>query len=341
MSVVIPAFQPGVELRTVVEALLAAGMEEILVIDDGSGPDYAERFETLRHIPRVQVLRHAVNLGKGAAIKTGLNHVLCTRGKDAGIVTADADGQHHADDIVRIARALTETPQMLVLGARRFEGKVPLRSRFGNAVTRSLFRLLIGPAVTDTQTGLRGIPVALASHLLRMTSSGYEFELDMLIAARAMGLKVREEPIRTIYGPGNRSSHFNPLLDSMKIYFVLLRFAALSLSTAILDNVVFALLYHFGAQIAVAQLGARAASVCYNYPLVRSAVFTSTQKHRAAFPKYLLLVAFNAVLSYALIVFLQSYVSFGVMPAKLTAESILFIASFALQRDFVFKQGER
>ena len=80
-------------------------------------------------------------------------------------------------------------------------------------------------------------------HLLRLEANGYDFELDMLIAVRQQAIRIAEVPIRTIYEPGNRTSHFNPLLDSMKIYFVLLRFSSVSLMTAALDTLVFYLAY--------------------------------------------------------------------------------------------------
>src|SRR5437660_575900 len=75
-------------------------------------------------------------------------------------------------------------------------------------------------------------------------ASGYEFELEMLIAAKHLGLTVLEEPIRTIYEPGNPTSHFQPLRDSMRIYFVLLRFGFISMMTAGLDNLAFYLFFH-------------------------------------------------------------------------------------------------
>ncbi len=79
----------------------------------------------------------------------------------AGVVTADADGQHAPEDIERVADVLAAQPEALVLGARSFGDDVPLRSRFGNILTRGIMHALLGRKLTDTQTGLRGIPVAL------------------------------------------------------------------------------------------------------------------------------------------------------------------------------------
>ena len=137
--------------------------------------NFAATFAAAARFPNVQLLRHAVNLGKGAALKTAFNYVLCAMPDAAGVVTADADGQHAPEDIARVAEALAAQPDALVLGARAFGADVPLRSRFGNIVTRGIMHALLGRKLADTQTGLRGIPAAPAaadaahrSHRLRI-----------------------------------------------------------------------------------------------------------------------------------------------------------------------------
>src|ERR1017187_4074432 len=252
--VLIPAYKPPAGLVDLVRDLSGRGMASILLVDDGSGPEFRAIFEEAAQFPGVEVLRHAINLGKGAALKTGINHALCAFPGLIGIVTADADGQHHPDDIVRIAAGLDEHPLALVLGRRTFDAAVPLRSRFGNLLTRRLTATLIGARLQDTQPGRRAFPASLAARLLRIDSRGYEFELEMLIAARQSGVPLVEIPIRTIYLPGNQSSHFNPLTDSMKIYFVLLRFSSVSLMAALLDNLIFYLVWKRTGHILGAQV---------------------------------------------------------------------------------------
>ena len=172
--------------------------------------------------------------------------------------------------------------------------------------------------------------------MLKAPSSGYDFELDMLITAKHQGYQIRQVPIRTIYEEGNKSSHFNPVVDSMKIYFVLMRFSFLSLATAVLDNCVFVVTYQLTSAILTSQILARAAAVCFNYGLARRAVFLSDESHRTVFPKYLALVAVSGTLSYALIELLTATFGMRVFVAKLLAESIIFFVNFAIQRDFVF-----
>ncbi|MGD0772986.1 MAG: bifunctional glycosyltransferase family 2/GtrA family protein [Candidatus Solibacter sp.] len=338
--VLIPAYQPSAGLADLVRDLSGRGMPAILLVDDGSGPEFRGIFDRAGQFPGVRVLRHAVNLGKGAALKTGINHALCAFPGLTGIVTADADGQHHPEDIERVAASLREHPDALVLGSRTFDTAVPLRSRFGNILTRKLMQTLIGSKLQDTQTGLRGIPAALAARLLSVEARGYEFELEMLIAARQGGVAIVEVPIRTIYEPGNKSSHFNPLTDSMKIYFVLVRFSSVSLMTALLDNLIFYLVWKRTGHILGAQVLARLASVVFNYSMVRGRVFASREAHQVLLPKYLLLVATSGTASYLGIRYLTAHLGVTAMPAKLFVETLLFFVNFAVQRMFIFHGPE-
>jgi putative flippase GtrA/ubiquinone/menaquinone biosynthesis C-methylase UbiE len=336
IAVVIPAYEPTQALIELVDALSQMGFLRIVVVDDGSGPPYAGCFQSIAGHHGVVVLKHFLNLGKGAALKTGLNHVLCDLPGAAAVVTADADGQHHPDDIRRVAAAVAAQGQAVVLGARQFQGATPLRSRIGNAATRRLFGLVVGRHLTDTQTGLRGIPIGIVPDILRIEASGYEFELDVLLLCKHQRVPVSELSIRTIYSQGNASSHFNPLFDSMRIWFVLLRFSMLSLLTALIDNVVFVVAFRATNTIVVAQVIGRLVAVVVNYAGSRRAVFFSREAHRRVLPRYLLLVAASGIVSYALIRFLTESFAMSVVSAKLLAESTLFIANFTIQRDFVF-----
>lgn len=340
VAVLIPAYRPGEDLDNLVNRLAQSEVAAILVVDDGSGPLFTDRFRRLKAVPKVHLLRHAVNLGKGAALKTGINYFLCAFPHLAGVVTADADGQHAGEDVLRVGASLAANPDSMILGTRRFDAGVPLRSRVGNTATAALVRLLVGQRLSDTQTGLRGVPTSLLPHLLRIPASGYDFELEVLILAKHLSYPVREESIRTIYLEGNRSSHFNPVFDSMRIYFVLLRFSILSLLTALVDNVVFLAAFRVTDSIAQAQVCGRLVAVLLNYAAARKVVFLSRQRHEVVLPKYLLLVLASGLLSYSLIGLLRSVLAVDVVVAKLLAESLIFVANFAIQRDFVFTSRE-
>jgi glycosyltransferase involved in cell wall biosynthesis len=337
VAVLIPAYQPGQALLQLVRALSAQSFAAIVVVDDGSGPSYRALFDEAGAVRSVHVLRHDRNLGKGAALKTGIAFVRSAVPSVVGIVTADADGQHHPEDVEGLARALESHPNTLILGVRGFQGPIPLRSRVGNTLTRWVLHLVVGQNLSDTQTGLRGIPATLWPHLLQIESNGYEFEMEMLIAAQRLQIPVCEQTIRTIYEAGNPTSHFNPLVDSMKIYFVLLRFASVSVLTAVLDNVVFYIAYRRTGHILASQIAGRVFAVAFNYSMVRRSVFYSKDRHWAVLPQYLMLVLVSGAASYGGIRLLAG--RFGVYPvaAKLFVETLLFFGNFAVQRMIIFR----
>lgn len=334
--IVIPAYQPEKPLLTVVTALIDRGYF-CIVVDDGSSSTCGPIFAQLREKSQVKVLRHAVNLGKGQALKTAFNYYLNEFSQTGvGVVTADADGQHHVDDIIRVAHQLALAPNKLWLGVREFDGVVPLRSAFGNSLTRKVFQLFTGQKISDTQTGLRGIPNDLLKTMLKVSSNGYEFELEMLIKAGQSHISIAELPIKTIYENNNVSSHFNPILDSAKIYFVFLRFSALSITTAILDFTIFVLTHYLTSNILVSAVCSRGIGGLFQFSLGKIFVFHSKSNAAWEFGKYLLTVIALGFISYELIDGLVTYLGINVYLSKILVETGLFLVSFALQRTFVF-----
>ena len=248
--VLVPSYKPDQRLPDLVQRLVGSRRYGgVTVVDDGSGHDFASIFDQVRAMSGAEVLSHGVNLGKGAALKSGLDHILGCHGHDIGIVTLDGDGQHQVTDAIKVTDALTADPSKLVLGSRQFTGDVPWRSRFGNGVTRTLFRLFYGLDLQDTQTGLRGLPGRFAVEALTPRSNRYDYELEMLILTKRTGTVISEVSIETIYLDGNRTSHFNPLIDSLKIYFALMRYAVAGLAAAVIDNLLFIACFEFGLPI--------------------------------------------------------------------------------------------
>lgn len=335
--VLIPAYRPTRDLIDLASRLAASeAVAGLVIVNDGSPEECAEIFSAVAAIPGVTLLRHAVNLGKGAALKTGINHICSHRPKTEGIVTADADGQHLVEDIEAIARELAAQPDRLVLGVRRLEGSVPLRSRVGNTLTIAVFRLLVGVKIEDTQTGLRGIPTRFARNLLRLKTTGYEFELDMLLEARHQGVEIHQRPISTVYIDDNKASSFDPFWDSLKIYFVFFRFVLASLATTALALAVFFLVFLAGGGVIVSEASSRVASILLNFILVREVVFHSKRRVLPAFARYLVLVAILGIVTYALILGMVGTFGISVLTAKLASALILYLANFTIQRDFVF-----
>jgi glycosyltransferase involved in cell wall biosynthesis len=222
VAVLIPAYQPGASLVSLVAELSAEGGLAVLVVDDGSGPAWCPVFDAICVMPSVHILRHVTNLGKGSALKTGLRHIWATMPEVRWVVTADADGQHTVDDILHVAAAVRSS-EHFVLGSRGLDGKVPRCSRLGNTLTRCLFRFLSGHNLRDTQSGLRGFPREQIPELLSLSGEHYEYEINVLMHMCRIGAPPLEIPIRTVYLEGNRSSHFCPITDSLRVCSMLLK----------------------------------------------------------------------------------------------------------------------
>lgn len=276
-------------------------------------------------------------MGKGAALKTGINWILLQRKIATTIITADADGQHSSRDILKISALAKIHPESLIIGARSFDNQaVPLRSRFGNQLTRLILQLVSGISLADTQSGLRAFPIQFSAELLSLTANRYEFELDMLLRAHREKVSIVECPIETIYLNQNASSHFNPLIDSAKIYFTLLRFMIVAFLTGSVDLLLFYTGLHAGFSMLTSQIIARGGAMILNYLAVKTVVFHSKDKHNMAIPKYVFLVFFSGFVSFSLMNFLYYSWGISVLYAKVFAESILFLGNFLIQRDLIF-----
>lgn len=346
MIVLIPAYEPGSRLEPVVAGLFAADPDvEVVVVDDGSGPAYAPIFAVVA-AEGATVLHHDTNRGKAAALRTGFDHAMAAHPGD-DVVTADADGQHTVHDIRLVADGLREDAAggapTLILGCRAFTGRVPLRSRAGNAVARGVFRLAAGWTLSDTQTGLRGIPSELLAWVRDQPGERFAYEQNVLLRCRRDGVATREVPIETVYLDGNASSHFRPIVDSLRIMLPLLLFAGSSLLAFAVDTVMLLVLHALTGLLVPSIVAARGVSASVNFVINRRVVFragsTGALSERG---RMLRQAARYAVLAVALlasnIVWLDALTRFGVplVVAKVATEAVLFVTSYGVQRTFVF-----
>lgn len=338
VSILIPAYNPQASLVRIVHEL--AQRYRVTVVDDGSATACQPVFAALEALAGVSLIRHAVNRGKGQALKTGFNHVLTRYPGDVGVVTADADGQHLPNDIHRLAQVLLHDPNALQLGVRQFVGDIPFRSRFGNTLTRGVFRVFSGRSISDTQTGLRGIPSHMLPAFMGIKASRYDFELEMLLHACRDRARVVETPITTVYENGNATSHFNPIVDSLKIYYVFLRFSALSMTTALIDYVVFTIVWLSAGNLLASLACARLVAGTFNFTLARKVVFKSQNKLFRQAASYIFLVIALMAVSYGLVQSMTHFLHMNVYVSKLIAEGGLFLASFSLQNLLIFAKQE-
>lgn len=208
LAVIIPAYEAAATVAGVVAAARAAVPGAALyVVDDGSRDATASAAAAAG----ATVLGHARNRGKGAALATGFARALADHADV--LVTLDADGQHPASEIPRVAGPVAAGVADLVLGARARRGDMPWPRRLTNWLSAALASRIGGATVADAQTGFRAISRRLAE-AVRPSQTGYDFETAFLLAALAGGHRVETAPIPTIY-QGARS-HFRRWSDTWR-----------------------------------------------------------------------------------------------------------------------------
>ena len=340
-ALIIPAYKPAKELVALIERFLSDPEFVPVVVDDGSGAEFEGIFSALP--AGVKLLRHPQNRGKGAALKTAFSYVLESLPECDLAVTADADGQHRYEDILRVVATARANPGALVLGSRKFEGDVPLRSRFGNGVTRHVFSIASGVKVYDTQTGLRAFGRDGLRAFADVPGERYEYEINMLLTAAQGGMPIVEEWIETVYLDDNASSHFNPLRDSLKIYLCILKFCASSLIAFAIDYTLALLLksltasWPAAASLNFSVIVARLVSATANFFINRHVVFKGNESLGKAVMKYAALAAVVLGLNLALMHILTA-LGLPFALAKIIVEVTLFAFNFVVQGKFVFRK---
>lgn len=339
MIVLIPAYEPGDKLVKLVKQLKASSVFAVVVVNDGSGHEYDGIFNEVEKLG-CKVLVHQINRGKGRALKTGFQYILDKTGEADGVVTADADGQHLVPDIISVAAEVAASPGCIVLGERKFTGKVPLRSIIGNRITRLVFSLVSGQEVRDTQTGLRGFSMSALPWLITIEGERFEYEMNMLLKAKNCNIALKKVVICTVYLEGNNSSHFHPVRDSVLVYLPILKFCLSSLCGAAVDYASLFVIARLTGSLLIAVIAARVLSSVANFILNRLFVFSrhaAGQKTIQTALKYYSLVCVILALNYLLLRFLTGFCSIGLFWSKILTELILFLFSYTMQHLFVFK----
>lgn len=349
ISVLIPALNPDQKLIHLMHDLMAVTepITAIVVVDDGSDAQHQPIFQQLSQLtePRLHILHHPTNRGKGAALKTGFDYCNRELPNLTGIATMDSDGQHTVTALQHCLRKFEADPTSLVIGVRQFTESIPLRSRFGNILTSTLVRALTHQNISDTQTGLRVIPINYTKQLSQFPGERFEFEFDMLLEARKYDIQVVEQAIPTIYLEGNKSSHFRVIRDSIAIYSRFLKFAASGLASFLIDIMLFSLVIwllgnHVLNSILIATIVSRVLSSIANYLINHRLVFDHAG-HQTLIKYGALFLAqmfASGYLTDGLTLLLPNSAITPVI-AKMVVDFMLFMISYQIQRDFIFKEG--
>lgn len=358
-AILIPSLEPDERLPAYIRALAESGFGKIIVVDDGSGDAYQPIFREVESIDRTMVLHHEVNRGKGVALKTGYQYILDCVPEATGIITADADGQHTVPDCIRLAEKLSEGERAVYLGSRDFSlPDIPPKSRSGNKITSTVFKLFYGVWLPDTQTGLRAFRREELPFMLNVSGERYEYEMKVLIACATSSIPMIPVTIETIYENGkNEGTHFHPIRDSYRIYKVILgsfiRFMGASLICFAADQILFNLFRGWlfpllGIQLhlelpmgfrldntSLANYTARFFSAVLNFRLNRDLVF-KVKGGKGTALRYAVTALCIIILS---TLGIKALGLLGMAPwlSKLIVDTLLYFLSYRVQRQWVFK----
>lgn len=188
---VLPGFNEGKRIAEVLRDLRKNNIPAI-VVDDGSKDN---TYQVSKRYTKY-VFRHRINLGKGAALKTGCEAAF-RMGADA-VIIMDADGQHKVSDLPKLLEALKSKKYDVVFGSRNLGFDMPLVRFIGNKLATVLISMMFHIYVSDLVCGFRGF-TKRAYKLLKWESSGYGIETEMIIKTGQLGLKHCEVPVETVY----------------------------------------------------------------------------------------------------------------------------------------------
>jgi glycosyltransferase involved in cell wall biosynthesis len=215
-AAVIPAYNEEKHIGDVVRRTRQK-LDDVLVVDDGSGDKTAERAREVG----AEVIVHEKNLGKGETIKTGLRHWL-DRQFDF-VIILDADGQHRPEEIDRfMAAALSAGDPKLILGNRMKDiSSMPRVRRLVNGWMSRRISAVCGQEIPDTQCGFRMLHRQLIPDLLG-GAARFDYETEMLILASRKGFRIDSVPISTVYSDEVSSIH--PLRDTLRFFKLMRRY---------------------------------------------------------------------------------------------------------------------
>lgn len=213
--ILIPSYEPDNKLIKLVKDLFIEEVD-IVVINDGSNETFNNIFKSIED--KVHLISYEDNKGKGYALKEGLKYIKNNYKDKYIIVTMDSDGQHNIKDAKRLIEYTENNQNVLAIGKRLRDKKIPLRSKIGNGITKFVFFLTTGVKVYDTQSGLRCFSDKLIDFMLDVDGDRFEYEMNVLMMCAKNKIKMKEIVIETIYIDNNSGSHFNKFKDSYLIY---------------------------------------------------------------------------------------------------------------------------
>ena len=355
-AIIIPSLNPDEKFSAVLGGMISAGFSRFVLVDDGSDRKHKEPFELAKKYPMVTVLVHEKNLGKGQALKDAFNYVYDNLPEVDAVITIDGDGQHTPEDAKKLAERLISKPEEVVFGCRNFNAEnVPLHNKLGNKITSLVFRIFFGMKLSDTQTGLRGIPKKyLKDFAEKVDGTRFEYESNMLLYMNDEKIPFSEVKIETLYIEENKSSHFKPIRDSIRIYKPILekargfKFIVTGVVCTLLDLILYTIcmsvikIDSLWTLNIVCNSIARIVSATLNFILNRNYVFRSKAPLKEGALKYFSIAAGKIIVSWVIqtpVFDALEIKGFLRTVIKCVVDVILAFVSYYVQKKWVFKNN--
>ncbi len=340
-AVIITIYKEDERTVDLCSRLAELNAENIVIVNDGCERG-SEFFNEL-----ISIGCHIVDLesgsGKGASLKAGIKFAYENLYNISGFITADADGQHRAEDIMKVSRALELRPDNLILGQReRKKSKLRFMQRFGSKVSSIYFKIITGVKCKDTMTGLRGIPATLYKVLIETKGDRFDYEMNLL--TKCADLKVPFYYINTIAeNTSEQESSYRIVKDTYLIYKTPLKFATASIGCTIVDLAlftVFTYLLPVSTQwsVVLATLMARVVSGSMNFLINRRMIFDNSGKAKRQALRFFILF-FCIMCASSVIVSLLSFIPVPATLIKAIVDLILWAVNYTVQRKWVFKEN--
>ncbi len=350
-AIILPSLNPDDKFIKVLDGVVESGFQHIVIVDDGSNTDRQCYFEKAEEFPQCVVLHHEVNKGKGRALKDAFEYVNENMPDVDGVITIDGDGQHLTKDIIACGNLMLKEKNKVILGCRDFnQPGVPPKSLAGNKTTSRMFKICYGIKLSDTQTGLRAIPRKYLSDFCNIEGERFEYETNMLLQMKRMGIDFKEQAIETVYEDENAGTHFDPVKDTWRIVKIMFKFLLSSAGSTLLDLGIFYLVMRlFGGYFGkFAELGstviARICSSFANFNANNSIVFANKSHYKRAMFRYYCLCIPQMLVSAGLVTFFnQLFKNNAPIIAtliKFAVDTCLFFISYQIQREWVFSQKD-
>jgi len=210
ICVIIPTYNNHKTLNRVVDSVLLY-TSNIIIVNDGSTDETSRILEGYSQLVQIHFLN---NIGKGMALRKGFEKAILLGYEFA--ITIDSDGQHFASDIPKFIETLEKEGDALLIGSRNMmqEG-VPKKSSFGNKFSNFWFWFETEIRLEDTQSGFRLYPLHLLSK--KYFTTKFEFEIEVIVRSAWKDINVKNIPIKVLYNPAERVSHFRPFKDFTRI----------------------------------------------------------------------------------------------------------------------------